>query len=174
MFGDNVRIFIGAVAAVLLQVLIAPNIAIFNDAHNLMVVYTLIVAMLVPGSTHAVLAFCMGMISDLLGYGPVGAMPLLLMLACVAASRVHAAFANGTMFIPLLVLAVALLLVELLYAFIAVGVAGTSPMDAFMYRALPCTLYNCVIGLLLYPLLRRLFEHNQPQYSSVMPGPHLD
>ena len=174
MFGDSVRIFIGAVLAVLLQVLISPNIAIFHAMPNLLVVYTLIVAMVAPGSSHVVLAFCMGMISDLLGYGPVGAMPLLLMLACVAASRIHGAFANGTLFIPLVVLAVAILLIEFLYAFIAVGVAGTSPLDAFVYRALPCTLYNCVIGLVLYPLAARFFSNSQPQYGSVVPGPHLD
>ena len=174
MFGDNVRIFIGAVLAVILHVLISPNIAIFNAIPNLMVVYTLTVAMLVPGSSHIGLAFCLGMLSDLMGYGPVGAMALLLMLASLAASRVHAAFANGTMFIPMVVLAVAILLIELLYAFIAVGVTDINPLDAFIYRALPCTLYNCVIGLVLYPLLRKLFENNQPQYGSVMPGPHLD
>ena len=174
MIGDNMRIFIGAVLAVLLQVIVCPNIAIFNAMPNLLVIYALMVAMLVPGSSHVILAFCLGLVSDLMGYGPVGAMSLLLILGCAAASRVHAAFANGTLFIPLVVMAVFVLLIELFYAFIAIGVSGFNPLDAFVYRALPCTLYNCVIGLVLYPLLRKVFEDNQPQFSSVTPGPHLD
>ena len=28
--------------------------------------------------------------------------------------------------------------------------------DAFLYRALPCTLYDCVVGLVLYPIIARL------------------
>ena len=28
--------------------------------------------------------------------------------------------------------------------------------EAFLYRTLPCMLYDCVIGLLLYPIAARL------------------
>ncbi len=172
MFSNNLMVAIGGLAAVLLQVLVAPNIAIFHAIPNVLVVYTLLIAMLVPGQ-HFVLAFVLGMLSDLLGYGPVGAMPLLLIVASALASRVHMAFDNGTVFIPLVVLAVSIILVEVLYAFIAVGAAGVDPMDAFIYRALPCTLYNCVLGLALYPFMWRLFGKREPQLGSVMPGPHL-
>lgn len=174
MPNERLRIAIGAVIAVLLQVLLAPAIAIYSAVPNFLIVYTLLIAMVVPDEDHYVLAFVMGLTSDLLGYGPVGALAFLLILASFAASRLHAAFANGTVFVPLIVMVVTIALVELLYAVFVIGFgAGLSVFDAFVYRALPTTLYDCVLGILLYPLLSRLFSASPMAVESVSTGPHM-
>ena len=35
-------------------------------------------------------------------------------------------------------------------------------LDVFLYRALPCALYDCVIGLVLYPLAARVLAGAAP------------
>lgn len=165
---------VGAVVAVILQVVLAPNIAIFSAMPNFLIVYTLVIAMLLPGDALYAIAFALGMVSDLLGYGPVGALPFLLLIASFAASRAFAVFSNGTVFIPLAVLMVFSMLVEMFYAAFVVAL-GTSvgPIDAFIYRALPCTLYDCVLGLLLYPIMSHFLVAKQATMGSAIPMPRL-
>lgn len=174
MSSERALVAVGAIVAVLLQVLLAPNIAIFSATPNFLIVYTLLVAMAVPDEDHYILAFVLGLTSDLLGYGPVGALSFLLILASFAASRLHTAFSNGTVFVPLIAMSVTIVVVEALYALFMLAVGGSMSIgDAFMYRALPATLYDCVLGLLLYPVVRRLFSRSPMAVESVATGPHM-
>lgn len=174
MLNERILVIVGAVVAVLLQVLVAPNISLFSAVPNFLIVYTLLVAMVVPDEEHYVLAFVMGFISDLLGYGPVGALAFLLIIAAFIASRLHAAFANGTVFVPLIAMMATIFVVEVCYAlFMLIAGSGLSVGDSFMYRVIPATLYDCVLGLLLYPVMRRLFSASPMAVESVSTGPHL-
>lgn len=174
MLNDRLIVILGAILAVLCQILLAPNITISAATPNFLVVYTLLVAMLVPDEEHFLLAFVLGMISDLLGYGPVGTTAFLLIVASFAVSRLHMAFANGSVFVPLIALMVTIVVVEAMYALIVLGAgSGTSLADAFMLRALPITIYDCVLGILLYPILRRLFSTSPMAVESVSTGPTL-
>ncbi len=165
---------IGAVSCVLLQVIVAPNIAIFAVVPNFIIVFVLVAAMLIPSDSVLVAAFILGLTCDLLGYGPVGALAFLLTLAAFAAQRLHAAFGNDTVTVPLLLLVVLALLVDVLYAAFLLGLSTSlSPIDAFVYRALPCALYDCVLGLVFYPLLSRLVQGSRPQMKSVTPSPRI-
>ncbi|MEG2863795.1 MAG: rod shape-determining protein MreD [Eggerthellaceae bacterium] len=153
---ESLPVLIGALIAVVAQVVIAPNIALFSAMPNFLVAYVLVVAMLRPTDALYAMAFVLGLISDLLGFGPVGAMPFLLIIASFAVSRAFLALDNGTAFMPLLIFIVAAFSVEIFYAAFLIGLGiASSPLDAFMYRALPCALYDCVCGLLLYPLGQR-------------------
>lgn len=158
MTRENIVVAIGAVVAVLLQIIVAPNIMLFSSMPDFVVVYVLIVAILRPHSAGPVLPFILGLILDLLGGGPVGAMAFLLVLASFVTSRTFAVLDNGTLFMPLVVFAAATLIVEFLYAvlLVATGV-DMSLVDAFVYRVLPCTLFDCVVGFILYPFLSRFF-----------------
>lgn len=165
---------IGAVAALILQIVVAPNIEIFSALPNFFIIYTLVIAMLVPGDAVFVIAFILGMLSDLLGYGPVGALPFLLLIASFAASRAYGTFANGTVFVPLAIMMILALLVELFYAAFVLGMGSSmSPIDAFIYRALPCTLYDCVLGLLIYPLIAHFLQQSPMTMGSATPKPRL-
>ena len=164
---------IGAILAVVLQVVLAPNIAIFSAVPNFLIVYTLVVAMLYPGNAVFGVAFALGLVSDLLGYGPVGALPFLLLIAAFAAGRSFEIFGNGTIFVPLTVMIVLTLLVEFFYAAFVMSATSIGPIEAFLYRALPCALYDCVLGLLIYPLVSHFLVAKQATMGSSTPMPHL-
>ena len=174
MHRETLTILAGAVVAVALQVVISPNIAIFQAQPSFLIVYTLVLAMIAPGDALYVTAFALGLVGDLLGYGPVGALPLILIVSSFVAARVHATFANGMVVVPLVTLMVTSMLVEMVYAvFVLAFGLQASPVDAFLYRAVPSSLYDCVIGLLLYPLMTRVIDASQTKMSSVMPGPRV-
>ena len=160
---DSLAVLIGAVIAVFAQIVIAPNIAILAAAPNFLAAYVLVVAIVRPTNSSLVLAFVLGLLYDLLGYGPVGSMAFLLVLAAFAASRAFSVLNNDTLFMPLVILVVSLLVIEMLYAAFLVALGFSAGMvDAFLYRALPCALYDCVIALLFYPLAVRFLVAGSP------------
>ena len=64
---------------------------------------------------------------------------------------------NDTLFMPLAILVAASFAVEMLYGVLLVALGSPVGLaDAFFYRALPCALYDCVVALVLYPLVVRL------------------
>ena len=154
---ENGVVAVGALAAIVLQVAVAPNVAIFAAQPNFLLAYVLAVAIANPLGAGPVLPFVLGLLFDLLGTGPVGGMALLFMLASLAASRAFAVLDNDTLFMPVTIFVVATFAAEMLYGALLIGLGlSASPVDAFLYRALPCTLYDCVVGLVLYPIIARL------------------
>ncbi|OUO90860.1 rod shape-determining protein MreD [Gordonibacter sp. An230] len=154
---ENIVVAVGAVVAIVLQVVVSPNVAIFSAQPNFLLAYVLAVAIANPLGAGPVLPFVLGLLADLLGTGPVGGMALLFVLVSFVASRAFAVLDNDTLFMPLAILVAASFAVETLYGalLIALGLP-VGPVDAFFYRALPCALYDCVAGLVLYPLVARL------------------
>ena len=63
---------IGAIIAVVLQIALAPNIALFGVVPNFIMAYVLIVSIVCPDQSGPVFAFVLGLLFDLLGTGPVG------------------------------------------------------------------------------------------------------
>ena len=137
----------GAVVALLLQIVVAPNIALFSAQPNFLLAYVLVVAIARPLDAGPVLPFALGLVCDLLGSGPVGGYAFLFVIVSFIASRAF----SVTIFV------VATFAAEMLYGALLIGLGlSASPVDAFLYRALPCTLYDCVVGLVLYPIIARL------------------
>ena len=84
-------------------------------------------------------------------------MALLLVIACFLASRVFSLMDNDTLFIPLAIFTACALLAELSYGMLlmACGLAA-NPLEALFTRALPCALYDCAVGLVVYFVMARL------------------
>lgn len=162
-FKEHAAVVVGAVIAVLLQLVVAPNIAIFMAMPNFILVYCLLVAIVRPNSSGSVLPFALGLVSDLCVGTPMGSTALLLVLFCFLASRAFSVLDNDTFFVPLVVVVIASFAVELLLgAFtLAIGV-DVDLMGAIVYRALPCGLYDCVAALVLYPLAARVLALPSP------------
>ncbi len=151
---ESIIAIVGGVVAVLLQIIVAPNIAIFSAMPNFVLAYTGIVAMLCRENKIVVLAFFLGLAYDLLGSNPVGLMSGLLVLVAFIAGRAYDMFGNDTVFVPLAVSMVCSLLVELIYAVVlSVFGSGASLGDAILLRALPCAFYDAAMGLIVFPLL---------------------
>jgi rod shape-determining protein MreD len=154
---DRIIIGLGALVAFLLQIIIAPNIALFSATPNFILVYVLAVVLIRFDESLYVLAFVLGLLLDLLGTGPVGVTPFLLVALAFLVSRAYILLNNDTFFIPLAILVIAIALAEIGYAvaLLALG-ALTGVIDALAYLVLPGILYNGVIGIVAYPLLARL------------------
>ena len=116
-----------------------------------------VVAIVIPTEAGPVLPFVMGLLYDLTGTGPVGGMALLLVIACFLASRVFSLMDNDTLFMPLAIFTACALLAELSYGMLlmACGLAA-NPLEALFTRALPCALYDCAVGLVVYFVMARL------------------
>ena len=154
---ENVAALIGAVVAVLLQIMVAPAIALFSAIPNFIVAFCIVRAVAAPYQAGSLIPLALGLVFDLVGGGPVGAMALVLVLVTFLASRAYLALNNDTLFMPAAILLASIMLVEVLYGIIVVACgAGVSFGEAFLYRVLPCMLYDCVIGLLFYPIAIRV------------------
>lgn len=155
----TVIVLVGAVIALLLQIMVAPTIALFHAVPNFMLAFVLVVAIARPDEAGILLPFALGLIYDLLGTGPLGGMALLFMLVSFVAAKIFMILDNDTLFMPLIILIVATLTVEVMYGglLILLGLPVT-PLDALLYRALPCSLYDCVFALIMYPIMVRLLR----------------
>ena len=156
---------LGAVIAVLLQVVVAPNIALASALPNFVLAYALVLAVVRPDRTGPVLAFVLGLVFDLLGSGPVGAMAFLLVLVTFLASRAFSVLDNDTLFMPLVILVVSTLVVEAFLCGVpdGDGILRRSPRRLSVPRALPCALYDCVVALVMFPLALRFLASRDPQ-----------
>lgn len=165
---DIVILLLGALACVLLQIILAPNIAIFAAMPNILLVYALTIAILRP-NTRAILviAFVLGLSFDLMSHTPVGAMAFLLVLFAYVVTRVFNFLDNGSILASVVLYCAAAFTIEIIYSlFMMMFGISAGLMDALLYRALPCALYDCIIALLLYPLMLRVLAKVTPASST--------
>lgn len=149
----------GSVAAIVLQIVLAPSIAIGNGMPNFIMMFALAIAIARPDHVSPVLPFVLGLMYDFLGSGPVGAQAFLLVLVSYAMTKAFQVLDNDNPVMPFIAMALAALAVEVLYGAFMLG-AGVeaSIIDALVYRALPCTLYDIVAGAVLYLIVSRLLS----------------
>ena len=153
MTRDRVSMIVGVLIVFVLQIVLAPNIAIFSIVPNFLAAYALVVAIVRPQNSAVVLGFVLGMIYDILGYGPMGSLALLLVIATFCITQVFSVLDADSPSMTLVLLLVSLLAVELVYALILLLFGMVDSLGAaIIYRALPCALYNCVPALIFYPL----------------------
>lgn len=169
---ENILLVVGAAAALLLQIVLAPNIAIMGAMPNFVLVYVGIAAMLRQTDFLVGMAFAAGLVYDFAGTSMIGVMAALLTVAAFVASRAGAFFNSDTLTISLALSMATSLLVEVLYALFYVMTAGIPLFDALLMRALPCALYDCAMAIIIFPLLSYLFSaaapsHTAPQSSTV-------
>lgn len=167
---ESLATLIGAVLALLLQVIVAPNVALFGAVPNFILAYCLVVAIVRPRSAGLVMPFVLGLLFDLMSSSPVGAMSFLLVLATFAATRIFVVVDNGTLFMPLAILVIMTLAVEMAYGlFLLSNGLEVSLIDAFFFRGLPCSLYDVVLGLLMFPIMMRFASAPQrPDMGSLI------
>jgi len=149
--------------ALVLQVAVAPYLAIGGIVPNFMLLVVVTLALVEGPSWGCVSGFVAGLMFDLIGTGPVGPMALVLSVVGYAAGTLSAnLFAEGWL-LPLTVLGVASLTVELAYGLVLALVGETSGWwDTFATVMLPSALYNVALGLLVYPVLARFLRRDRP------------
>lgn len=153
---ERIFVIVGALVAVLLQLFAAPYLSIAGAVPNFLVAFAMAVAVARGSSAGSLLPFLLGLVYDFIGGGPVGGMALVLMVASVAAARGFQLVDNDSLFMAIVPLAVGILVVEVAYAALLLGLGYQASLaDMLIYRALPCFLYDFVLGCILYFIARR-------------------
>ncbi len=169
MTPDRIAIVVGVILAVFLQVALAPYIAILGAMPNFIVVFVLIVALSRPHGFGAVLPFVLGLIYDLTTGGPVGAMAFSLTAFSYLAARLYSSLENDTLFMPLAIMALSILVIEVSYAvFLMMFGYNTGIVEALAYRVFPSLAYNLIIGIVLYLFTTRFFRQSGTGRHDVM------
>ena len=145
-----------AVVAFLLQVVIAPNIAISGIAPNFLMIALLPVSMMSSQRTSTIAGFVLGLLFDLLGFGPVGGMALVMAVMGYALPLVTGSVQVNSFSMWIIVTAVAMLVGNLAYC-IVISILGyeQSFFASLWFKVLPWTVYDIVIGAIVWPVQRR-------------------
>lgn len=160
---------IGAVLAVLLQIIIAPHIALAAAIPNFIVAFAMLLSVTRRRAYGCVLPFVLGLLFDFMSGGPVGAMAFTLTLVTMFASRAFLLLDNDTLFMPAVIMAAGLLIVEVCYALILSALGYNAAfVDLLVYRAVPCFVYNMIVALILYPVVSRFLVVEEPSHHDVL------
>lgn len=168
---DSKAIGIMALVAVALQLIIAPNIQIMGVMPDFLVSYVLVVCLIRPLQNHYVLAFVMGMMSDLMGSGVVGTMALCLLLASFFMRFVAEAIGSDNPVSAFAILAGFSLLVLLVYSFFLSG-AGLLQLPAgLIFYTLPCAVYDTLLAIIWFVVGNKVLgAHQSGPTISTMPN----
>lgn len=156
----NIAVVVGAVV---LQVGVAPYIAIGGVVPNFMLLAAVTLAMIQGPAVGASAGFACGLLFDLVGQGPVGPMTIVLTVTGYIAGLLAAnLFAEGWL-LPLSVLAMASLASELTYALILDLLGTPTPFFQTLFSlVIPAAVYNTALALLAYPFLARFLRRERP------------
>ena len=165
---ERIVVVAGAVVAFLLQVLVAPHIAIGYGVPNIVAVFCIVVSLVQPNIFKYVLPFVMGLVYDLLSGGPIGAMAFSLTASSAVVIWFFQRSNNDTLFMGMAAMLIGVFLVEFLHGiFILASGFSANLIDAFVYRMLPCFLYDAVLGAILYPIALRFLSSQAPLRSEI-------
>ncbi|GAB4275049.1 MAG: hypothetical protein Kow0056_04160 [Coriobacteriia bacterium] len=146
--------------AVVLQVAVAPHVAIAGVVPNFMLLVVVTLALTQGPDAGCVGGFLAGLTLDLLGSGPVGMWALVLCVTGFIAGLLEAnLFAQGWL-LPVTVVLIAGLGAETAYA-IVLSVVGESVAfwSTFWSNIVPGAAYNTFWAVLFYPFLARILRH---------------
>ena len=146
-----------AAVLVLLQILVAPVISFSSAIPSFIVPFVILLAIMRAPDGAYWYAFVMGLIADLLAQTPLGLTPLLLLISAFVLGRAFEVLDATTPTMPLIALAIVSVVFELVFMIVLLimGYEG-SFFELFLYRALPSIVFDLVIGVVLYFIMRRL------------------
>jgi rod shape-determining protein MreD len=153
-------------AAFILQVSIAPRLAVFGVVPNFMFLVVVTIALTQGPVAGGVSGLVGGLIFDLLGSGVVGPFALVLAVVGYVAGLLSAnLFAEGWL-LPVSVVAGASLSTEVIYGIVlAVLGSGLPFWREFLTIMLPGAVYHTALAVIAYPLLARLLRTERPMKS---------
>jgi rod shape-determining protein MreD len=151
------------IAISILQVALAPYLAIGSIVPNLLLLLVVTLALVEGPNWGCAAGFIAGLMFDIVGTGPIGPMALVLAGVGYATGALEAhIFAEGWL-LPLTVLGVTSLIAEFSYGLVlAVLGQASGGWHTFISVMLPEALYNVALGLLIYPPLARSLRRERP------------
>ncbi|MHB1017482.1 MAG: rod shape-determining protein MreD [Coriobacteriia bacterium] len=145
--------------ALVLQVMIAPHVAIFGVTPNLLLLVVITLAFVEGSSAGATVGFIAGLLMDLLSSGPIGGWALVMsVVGYLSGSLRRNLFAEGWL-APVTVGVITALVADFAYLLV-VTVIGVGPAfwSALGRLVLPRAVYNAVLVMLVYPWLARFLR----------------
>jgi rod shape-determining protein MreD len=146
----------------ILQVALAPHMAVFGVVPNFLLLVVVTLAFLEGPTAGCVAGFVAGLMLDLLGSTVIGPWALVMTVVGYLAGTLTAnLFAEGWL-LPVTVVFVASLLSEMCYGLI-LGILGVGgPFFASFARImLPAAVYNTALAVLAYPWLARVLRQDR-------------
>jgi rod shape-determining protein MreD len=164
---------IGSLISFLLQVMIAPNIAILGVVPNFILGFVVLNAILNTKIRSSLTGFILGLLYDFIAQGPLGIMSFVLAILGYGVSSVNKELLSGSWAIKAFLLLVAAFFGELLHAAL-LSIVGydTDFLATFVMRTLPGTIYDGVFGLIVFPLMYR-FDLTRTKEPEVLKGKFL-
>ena len=150
------------IAAIVLQVALAPQIAVFGVVPNLVFLVVVTLALVEGPVAGCAAGFVGGLLFDLLGASVVGPYALVFCVVGYVAGLIHAnMFAEGWL-LPVSVVLIASLGAEITYGVImSVLDVGLPFWSALVRIMLPGAVYNTVLAVLLYPVMTRVLRRDR-------------
>lgn len=165
---ESRKVAIGAVVAVLLQLIVAPYIVIGGANANIILTYVVMVCIIKPHEQHYVLAFVLGLVSDLSGSGLVGGMSFILLIGSFLVSRVAEVIGGDNAASACVLSAVCTFVLVFAYAFL-ISFFGLLEMPAgIVYYVIPVGLFSAVISCLWYLAGSRFLSASRMSTTSAM------
>ncbi|MBN2848121.1 MAG: rod shape-determining protein MreD [Coriobacteriia bacterium] len=158
---------VGALAAAfVLQVMLAPHLAVFGVVPNLFLLVVITLSFVEGPVAGAVAGFAAGLLFDLLGAEPVGAWALVLTVTGYVGGMLQEnLFAEGWL-APVMVAVIAGLVADTSYLLVLTVLgAGPAFWAALGGVVLPRAVYNAVLVLLAYPWLARFLRSDRQMKS---------
>lgn len=149
-------------AAVILQMALAPQIAVFGVVPNFIFLVVVTLALVKGPVAGSVSGFVGGLLFDLLGTSVVGPFALVLTLVGYFAGMLTASmFAEGWR-LPVTVVAIASIVTEVMYGIVLSVLGAGGPFwSTFFGTMVPSALYHIVLVVLTYPWLARVLRPEQ-------------
>jgi rod shape-determining protein MreD len=155
------------IAAVLLQIIIAPHIAIGGVVPNIVLVAVVLVAMRSEVISATIVGFVLGLVFDLATSGPVGGMSLVMALLSYGVSSFRKDIFQDNWVMQVIVLLLAAFAGELLHN-VLYSIIGydTDFLSSLLRRALPGALYDSLVGLILFPILQHFANASRKRQNA--------
>lgn len=153
----NIRIYIGSLIVIILQILLGPIISINAVVPNMLLAYTIVCIVIRPDKMHLVFAFIMGILYDLVCSGPVGAMAFVMVVFAFIVANVLRRLEIINLGVSLLTIAVSVFFVELFYGVFQVSILVNAPfVEVLAYRILPCAIYDIILAFIMFAIMARI------------------
>lgn len=153
----NMKIYIGAIIVILLQLLICSIISINHVFPNFLLAYTIVCIVLRPDKIHLTFAFIMGLIYDLVFAGPVGSMAFVMVVFAFIISKVLIKINASNLALSLLTILISVFFVEVFYGvFQAAILVDAVFVDILAYRVLPCSIFDVICAFIMFAIMGRI------------------
>jgi rod shape-determining protein MreD len=161
---------VGSLLTFILQVTVAPNIAILDVVPNFILGFVVLNAMFSNTIRSSTTGFVLGLLFDLTTQAPLGAMSFVLAIVGYGVSSLNKELFSGRWQVQAFFLLGAAFFGELFYG-VLLSVLGYDPdfLLSLGMRVLPGALYDAVFGLIVFPLMQR-FSTQRHGKSDLLKG----